>query len=103
VPLTASLGSIAVYQSMRIAVEVLGREFVQFRIFKRFHLMDQARRYVHALPWLHLEFVDYVGINGLFNPDLESARTKKERFSLELMEVKRTFPALANFQDLAAI
>jgi len=73
---------------MRIAVEVLGRELEQFGIFERFHLMDEARRDIHALARRHLEFVNHVGISGILDPDLEPAGAKKERFGLELMEMQ---------------
>ena len=88
---------------MGITVEVLRREFKQFGIFERFHLVHEAGRHVHALAGRHLELIDLIRIDGLLYPDPKPPRTKIERFRLELMEVQRGFMAFADFQDLATV
>jgi hypothetical protein len=88
---------------MRIAVEMLRGEFKQFNIFERFHLMNQARRHIHAFARTHFEFVDHLGFRRVFDADYESAGAEKERFRFEFMEVKGAFPALTDFQNLAAV
>jgi len=73
---------------MRIAVEVLCGEFKEFSIFECFHLVDQARRHVHALTCRHLEFVDYSRVGRILDADLKPSGAQIERFGLELMEMQ---------------
>jgi hypothetical protein len=88
---------------MGITVEVLRREFKQFGIFERFHLMDHAWRHVHALAGRHFELIDQFGIHRLLYSNPEPPCAEIERFGLELMKVQRAFMAFSDFQDLATV
>jgi hypothetical protein len=70
---------------MRVAIEVLCGKFKKLGILERFHLMDQTRRYVHALAGLDLEFFYYFVVKRALDSDARSAAAKQERFSLQLM------------------
>ena len=47
--------SVARYDTMRVAIEVLRGEFEQLSILQRFHLMHQAARDVHAFAGTEFE------------------------------------------------
>ena len=88
---------------MRIAVEVLGGELVQLGVLKRFHLMHQPERNVHALAGREFELLDNFGVGRFLDADLEPARAQVERLGLELVKMQRAALALANLEDLAAV
>src|SRR5882762_3772773 len=88
---------------MRIAIEVLGREFEQLSILERFHLMNQAGRDIHAFAGRELEFFDGRAVGGFLDSHLQAAAAKEERFRLKLVKMERALLALVDFQDLSAI
>lgn len=96
-------GSGAGDEPMRVAVEVLGGEFVKLGVLERVHLMDEAGRDVHALAGREFELFNCGRLRRRFDLHFETAGAQVEGLGLELVEMQRTAFALPDFEDLAAI
>jgi hypothetical protein len=101
--LSSGASSIAAGNPMGIGVEMLSREFEQFAIFERDHLVDQPDRNIHALPRFEFEFVNLGGLRRLHNAHQQPPFMEVERFSLELVKVQRASLALVKAKKFAAI
>jgi hypothetical protein len=56
--------SVALDQAVRIAVKVLGGEFIEFGILQCQHLMNQTGEHIHAVAGPHLKLL-YHGSSGM--------------------------------------
>src|SRR5580658_10122888 len=88
---------------MGVAVEMLGGKLVKFGILKRFHLMDQSDRHVHAFARLKDKLFDSFGFGRFLDPQFEAPGAQIERLRLDLMKMKGALLALPDLQNLAAI
>src|SRR5271170_4905788 len=77
---------VARYDTMRVAVKVLGGELVQFGVLQRFHLVHQSQRDVHALAGGEFKLLEHFGVGRFLDANLEPARAQEERLVLNLVK-----------------
>src|SRR5579864_7911388 len=93
---------VALHEAMRIAIEMLGRKFVQLGVLERFHLMNEAGVNIHAFAGVEDELLN-LGIGRFLDRNAQAARAQEKGFGFELMEMQRASLALVDFQNFAAI